>query len=164
MCSSDLISIARPNDETWEWNGANWVRITTATSPGGLAHFGFVYDVGRSRCVLYGGSSNPWLLVDSNQTWEYDGVNWTRVITATNPGPLERPGMCHDTSRTLLFGGINVQTGGTNNTWSYNGVNWSQVPVTGARPAARTYGKFVWVAAQGVALLHGGMEIGRAHV
>lgn len=153
-----LISIARPNDETWEWNGANWTRITPATSPGGLAHYGFVYDLGRNRCVLYGGSSNPGLLVDSNQTWEYDGVTWTRVITANNPGFLQRPGMCYDGTRTLLFGGISVQTGGTNITWSYNGINWSQVAVTGPRPVARTYGKLSWVAAQGVALLHGGMD------
>lgn len=155
---TSFASTARPNDETWEWNGATWNRALPTTSPGGLAHFGFAYDLVRARCVLYGGTNNPGLLIDSNQTWEYDGITWTRVLTAANPGPLERPGMCYGGGRTLLFGGINVQTGGTNLTWSYNGTNWSQVAVGGTRPPVRTFGKMVWVATQGVAVLHGGMD------
>jgi hypothetical protein len=157
---TSLISIARPVAETWEWNGSTWAQIATATTPGGLAYHGFAYDPTRARCVLYGGSSNPGLLLDSNQTWEYDGANWTHLTPATNPGPLERPAMCYHAGlgRTLLFGGIDVQVGGNNATWVWDGTNWAQLPVPGTRPAPRTLAPMTYDFARNVALLQGGMD------
>jgi hypothetical protein len=157
---TSMISIARPVAETWEWDGTNWTQITTATTPPGLTAYGLAYDSARARTVLYGGSSNPGLLMDSNQTWEYDGTDWTRITPATNPGPLERPAMCYFAAlgRIVLFGGINVQTGGTDVTWSYDGTNWSQLPITGFRPSVRTFPKMVYDPVRQVSVLYGGMD------
>ena len=157
---ASVISIALPVSDTWEWNGTTWNQIAPATNPGGLTSFGFAYDLLRARCVLYGGSSNPGLLVDSNQTWEYDGTNWIHASPATNPGLLERPAMCcHDAlARVVLFGGVNPQTGGNDTTWSYDGTNWSQLAVAGSRPAPRAAARMVYDSWRQISLLHGGIN------
>jgi hypothetical protein len=147
-------------DQTWEFNGVTWTRITTTNSPGGLANMGAAYDVIRQRTVIYGGDPDSFFPIASNQTWEYDGTNWTQVTTATNPGPLERPGMCFDITlqKTVLFGGIDPQTGGTDNTWVYDGINWTMLTVTGPRPSARTGCQMVYDISRSVCILHGGMD------
>jgi hypothetical protein len=145
-------------DQTWEFDGTNWARVLTTATPGGLAWFGLAYDPIRHRTVLYGGDADSTFPISSASTWEYDGANWQQITTAASPGPLERPAMCYHQgmARTLVFGGINPQTGGNDNLWSYDGANWSIVPVTGVKPMARTGGRMVYDAARGVAILHGG--------
>jgi hypothetical protein len=157
---TSLISAAQPVGETWEWDGSTWAQITTAATPGRLAYHGFAYDTVRGLCVLYGGSSNPNLLIDSNQTWEYDGVNWMHRTPATNPGFRERPAMCFHSGlgRTLLFGGIDVQVGGNDQTWTWDGTNWTQVPVAGVRPAPRTLAQMVYDYGRNTGLMQGGMN------
>ena len=154
------ISIALPNNQTWEWDGANWAQITPAHSPAGLAYHAMCYDAIRGRVVLYGGSPNPGLLATSNQTWEFDGVDWTQVATATNPGGLQRPAMCFFTTlnRTVLFGGINPQTGGNSNTWSYDGTNWTQIATGPVRPSPRGGALMAYDSPRNFAVMYGGSD------
>lgn len=147
-------------DQTWEFNGVTWSQITTVTTPGGLANMGAAYDLIRGKTVIYGGDPNSFFPIASNQTWEYNGLDWTLVTTVNSPGPIERPGMCFDVQlqKVVLFGGIDPQTGGTDDTWAYDGVNWSVLPVTGARPAVRTFCQMVYDQGRGVCVLYGGMD------
>ncbi len=147
-------------DQTWEFNGTTWTRLFPTTTPGGLALFGMAHDPVRNRTVVYGGLPDNFFPIDSNQTWEFDGFNWNLMSPANNPGPLERPAMCFHggMNKIVLFGGIDVQIGGTNDTWTYDGVNWTVVPVTGARPSARTGPKMVYDAARNVCVMQGGMD------
>lgn len=147
-------------DQTWEFDGVTWSQITTVNSPGGLANMGACYDVIRQRTVIYGGDPDSFFPIASNQTWEYNGIDWTLVTTATDPGPLERPGMCFDIGlqRVVMFGGIDPQTGGTDNTWTYDGVDWTMLAVAGPRPSARTGCQMVYDPARSVCILHGGMD------
>jgi hypothetical protein len=143
--------------ETWEFDGGNWTLITTATSPGPRSRYGLSYDIARGRVVMYGGVGGGGLGFPNNQTWEYNGVNWTQVVTANNPGALDRPAMCYHAAlgRTVLFGGALSSTL-FDTTWTYDGVNWTQVPVTGLRPPVRNAAKMVYDSARAVCVLNGG--------
>ena len=147
-------------DQTWEFDGTNWSRIITTATPGGLGWFGLAYDSVRHRTVLYGGDADSTFPISSNGTWEYDGANWQLITTTGSPGPLERAAMCYHQGlgRTLLFGGIDPQTGGNNNVWSYDGATWTALPVSGTRPSGRTGARMVYDAVRSVCIMHGGLN------
>ncbi len=148
------------NDETWEFNGATWTQITTATTPGGLAIHGMAYDLIRQRVVVYGGSANSTFPIAESKTWEYDGKNWAAMAPTRSPGPLERPAMCFDSrlGKVVLFGGIDPQVGGTNTLWTYDGTTWAPLAIGGTLPAARTGSRMVHDSARKVTIMHGGMN------
>lgn len=147
-------------DQTWEFDGTTWSQITTTHTPGGLSLMGIAFDSARNRTVVYGGVSDSRFPIAAGGTWEYDGFDWTQVTTAQSPGPLERPAMCYHAGlgRTILFGGIDPQTGGTNTTWSFDGTNWTALPISGTLPSARTGARMVYDPARSVAVLYGGAD------
>ena len=147
-------------DQTWEWNGTSWTQVFPTTTPGGLGSYGACYDLVRSRVVLYGGTADTFFPIAANGTWEYDGSNWSLIPTVGSPGPLERPAMCYHAGlgTTVLFGGIDPQTGGTDTTWLYNGTNWTAAAVVGPKPAVRTGAKMAYDSTRGVCVLTGGMN------
>ncbi|MBK8099112.1 MAG: hypothetical protein IPK26_18545 [Planctomycetes bacterium] len=147
-------------DQTWEYDGVTWQQITTTNTPGGLAHMGIAHDIVRNRTVVYGGAPNSFFPIASDQTWEYDGFDWSLVTTANSPGPLERPAMCFHVNlgRTILFGGIDPQIGGNDTTWSFDGTNWTALNITGTRPSVRTGCKMVYDQARGVCVMYGGFD------
>src|SRR5262245_32050912 len=69
--------------DTWEFDGANWTRVSTASAPVGRRRHALAYDSARGRTVLFGGVNAAILPV--GDTWEFDGANWTLVTTATAP-------------------------------------------------------------------------------
>lgn len=159
---ASLISIALPNNQTWEWDGTTWAQAAPTASPTGRAYYGLAYDLNRQRVVLFGGSTNPGLLITSNQTWEYDGLTWVQTATTStaNPGARQSPGMCYHAGmqRVVLFGGIDPQTGGNSTTWLYDGTNWTAAPVTGAVPVVRFAPQLVYDQNRSVCLLQGGSD------
>ncbi len=46
---------AAARNDTWEFDGAQWLQRTTAANPGPRHGASMVYDVGSGSCVLYGG-------------------------------------------------------------------------------------------------------------
>lgn len=145
--------------ETWEFDGTTWTQVTTASFPSPRQWFGMAFDPTRAKVVLYGGQAAG-ILLDSDETWEYDGVDWSLRSPATRPGPLENAAMCFHQAldKVLLFSGIDVQTGGTSQTWAWNGVNWALLPVTGPVPAPRTFARLAYDQGRQAALLFGGMD------
>jgi len=101
------------------------------------------YDRDRGRVVLMGGQpagSSGTRLAD---TWEWDGTNWTQVVTATTPGGtgLLQPGATYDRlrERVVLSGGFNGSY--LSNTWEYDGVDWTdRGPVAGFERAGGLIG------------------------
>ena len=71
-------SVLAPNapsfGDTWEWDGARWLR-TDATGPSPRDHVSMGYDAARGVTVLHGGGLGE---VDPGETWAYDGKTWTR--------------------------------------------------------------------------------------
>ncbi|MHB8436392.1 MAG: kelch repeat-containing protein [Acidimicrobiales bacterium] len=112
-----------------------WVKLTTSASPSARYSVAQAYDPATKQLVLFGGYNNG---VELNDTWTWDGTNWTQVDDSPHPGcttscassPPARFGaaLTYDsTSKQLvLFGG--QQFGwGLNDTWTWSGTAWTQV-------------------------------------
>jgi hypothetical protein len=79
-------------NDTWEYDGATWYRITTAVTPPGNVDPGFVYDSSRRTIVLAGGSNASGSAY--YDTWEYEpgpgggsGVQLEITNVSISPNP-----------------------------------------------------------------------------
>ena len=124
--------------DTWEYDGTDWVNISTAHSPLPRQNAGMTYDSVRKKVVLAGGSDENGTSL--NDTWEYDGTDWTDTGYALNGARYTEFRVVFDTQigRTLLFYGNgessfddvqeygNITAGGgggggcINGTWSFS--------------------------------------------
>ena len=59
----------------------DWAETSPPNSPGAREEHAMTYDSVRGKVVMFGGYANG----NVNDTWEYDGVNWTLVTTASSP-------------------------------------------------------------------------------
>jgi hypothetical protein len=77
------------------------------------------YDNARHRVILFGGAKGSLGLGD---TWEWDGVSWTKVAT-TGPSPRIYSAAAYDgVSRTVvLFGGDDTFGNLLGDTWAWSG-------------------------------------------
>mgnify|MGYP001563435487 CR=1 FL=1 len=139
-------------NDTWEWDGTNWTQLFPATSPPPRNLFAMVYDSARQRMVFFGGT-NPNITPGTyDDTWEWDGTNWTKVISATKLEQRYEQGMAYDSFRqkVVMYGGVG-STWEANYTglpgwqydrlpvWEYDGLNWTPIfPATspGSRSSA----------------------------
>lgn len=115
---------------TWELSSNNWVPNFTASVPlnnrfqGALA-----YSYALQKVVSFGGryddvNNNP-----SNETWTYDGSNWTRVFPANSPPARAGHAMEYDAGlgKIIIHGGYNASYAALSDTWAFDGVTWQQV-------------------------------------
>jgi len=134
---SSTIGSDKLND-TWIWH-QGWLQVHPETSPTARQGPGMVFDEDGGNIVMFGGldATGNYL----NDTWIWDGKNWTHVPTAVAPPGrlLDVGGMTYDraTRSVVLFGGLG--SGGTfDDTWTWNGRTrtWTQHFPT-ASPAPR---------------------------
>lgn len=121
-----------PNgDQTWEYDGVDWAQVVTTTTPPGLETPAMAYDKARGVTVMFGGWNGLSPGVMYNTTWEYDGVDWRQVATATSPTARYRASCVYDDARgrTVMYGGYG--SGALTDTWEYDGNDWTQVPASG---------------------------------
>lgn len=130
-----------PYGDTWEFDGTTWTYVTTANiegSPWSRHGHQLAYDSARERVVLFGGYNLGGTVM--NDTWEYDGIQWTEIQPADSPSPRFGHGMVYDPGRgrVVLFGGLEATDEVTwsfqNDTWEYDGTNWIEVPVSDPPP------------------------------
>jgi hypothetical protein len=100
-------SANRLND-TWEYDGTDWIQVTTATSPAPRMWHSAGYDPSRQRTVIFGGdylTANT--LGPNNETWEYDGVTWSQLLTTNRPSPRIEAPMAYSSAlgKLVLYGG-----------------------------------------------------------
>lgn len=101
-------------------------------SPSPRVSHRMAYDSNRNVSVLFGGASD--ICEDTNKpclfndTWEYDGMSWKKVITQKSPSPRSSFAFGYDPNdkKIILFGGL---AGGDelNDTWEYDGHNWELI-------------------------------------
>ena len=86
---------------------------------------------GDRQIVLFGGADSS--ISNRNDTWTYDGTDWTQQTTTHSPSARERASMAFDpaTGKIVLFGG------GRSDTWSYDGTDWTQQTTPTARRRAK---------------------------
>ncbi len=117
--------IYQGKNDTWEWNGESWEEIFTATTMPILVSAKMVFDEDRNVIVLFGGMGEV-NGSEVNDTWEYDGIDWTKIETPDKPPVRNGAGMIYDTyrNRVVVFGGS--ISGGPHvwDMWEYDGANW----------------------------------------
>jgi hypothetical protein len=99
--------------DTWEWDGANWMQIPTTTTPSSRFWESLAFDTQRGKIVLFGGDHfQPNDLGESNDTWEWDGSQWTHDFPAAAPPIRAGQSMAYDAARgrMVVFGGWNAAT------------------------------------------------------
>jgi hypothetical protein len=136
----------------WKWDGTDWTSMTTNAGPSGRTSSMMVYDSVRHVSVLFGGeaASN----MESNETWELDGVNWSKPTLQGTPPPSKHAyAMVYDEAhqRVVLFGG----SGPVSTTWIYDGTSWTPRTLQ-ASPPARRSASMAYDSARGVTVLFGG--------
>ncbi len=124
-------------NDTWTWDGATWTKRNPQTSPSARSIFYMAYDSARGQAVLYGGIKESFVAPDLDDTWTWDGSNWTKRTPANQPRYGGEGGaMAFDPvlnqvllNKTPFRGDLGALY--ENETWSWDGSNW-------ARKAPRT--------------------------
>jgi hypothetical protein len=117
-------------NDTWEWNGLDWVQRTPATVPPARTYHAMAYDFSRGRVVMFGGVTASGMT--NAETWEFDGVNWALRSSAQSPLARHLTGMAFSNARlrTTLFGGHRYYGSSVpplQDTWEWDGTNWTQL-------------------------------------
>lgn len=120
-------------NETWIWNGNDWVPQNPTIYPPGRFNSAMAWDSMRQSLVVFGGQTCSFGLFNGaySDTWEHSVNGWTEVATTTHP-PINESrysdaDMIYDPSSTsclLVTGTDPIET------WSYNGSDWNQLSVS----------------------------------
>jgi hypothetical protein len=81
------------------------------------------YDTWRGVTVLFGGTIGSYNNLP-NDTWEWDGTNWSRQTPPAAPPGNPAPAMAYDAGRgaSVMFGGYRTADGTyLDDTWEYRG-------------------------------------------
>lgn len=94
------------------------------------------YDSLRRRVILFGGTGPA--NERYNDTWEWDGAQWTRMAPVFSPPARQNSAMAFDPTRgrVVLFGGLG--NGAFSDTWEYLGTTWRVV--SSFQPPMARYG------------------------
>lgn len=117
-----------PMADTWEFDGQNWLQVTTSAQPSARYFHSLAYDTHRDRVVLFGGSAGS--TAQLADTWEWNGTSWSQLQPANSPPARERHVMGYDElrRRVVVFGGQTSPFGPgvLADTWEFDGSNWVQ--------------------------------------
>jgi hypothetical protein len=110
-------------NDTWNWNGTNWVELSPTDSPSARIYTSLAYDNATGQLLLYGSNCSC-----QEDTWNWNGSNWEELSGLGGPPGYATPSMSYDpdTSTIVLFGGENF-SGSQDSTWSWNGGEWIDV-------------------------------------
>ncbi len=156
--------------DTWEWDGVaqTWTERGGSSNPPGRESAGLAFDSGRSRLVLFGGSTGTFGTF-YNDVWEFDGVAgaWSLVAPAGgSPSPRMNPSFIYDPNRgrLVLYGGGAFDPTVTitdlsvlSDLWEWDGAAWTP-RILGASPSARSGAAGGWIPARNMCVLFGGVH------
>jgi RHS repeat-associated protein len=138
-----------------------WAVRSPATVPTGRYDAAYAYDASATdathgKLVVFGGENSASVAVQ--ETWTWDGTNWTKLTPATQPAARWGARMAYDTATglTYLFGGYNGTTY-QNDTWKWDGTTWTLLSPT-TKPSIRLDGAMAYDAATSTVVLFGGSK------
>jgi hypothetical protein len=117
------------------------------------------YDAARKKIVLFGG--HDWVTTsDANDTWTWDGTDWTLESPVHVPPITSYGAMAYDRAVgvTVLFGGL-MDNWADNQMWEWDGTDWTRwypPPVDYLAPEARAYSAMAYDDVRQVIVLFGG--------
>jgi hypothetical protein len=145
------------SNETWEWDGATWLRRTPALSPSGRVNHFMVWDPLRQRVKLGTGFAISVGHSGAYQDeWEWDGANWTLNAPATfwaGPGSNWGPTAFSDIDRGMWF----VTGGYTNGIMERRGCCWTSWNTTPPTPPVLFLASSFYDTWRGVGVVVGGL-------
>ncbi len=126
-----------------------------ANSPPAREGASMAFDPSSGEIVLFGGSGYNGL---RNDTWTYDGTNWTQQTPPNSPPARYLASMAFDPSsgEIVLYGGFD-NSGFRNDTWTYDGTNWTQQTIANS-PPARYGASMAFDPSTGEVVLFGGFD------
>ncbi len=137
--------------------------ISPATVPAGRYDAASAFDASagdgtHGKLVVFGGENSASAAVQ--ETWTWDGTNWTKLTPATSPSARWGARMVYDTATGLiyLFGGYTGSGQGyLNDTWKWDGTTWTNLtPATS--PTIRLDMAMAYDAATSTVVLFGGSK------
>ena len=140
-----------------------WTQMSPTTSPALRDSFVSDYDVKNGNTVIFGGISCTSSCGNNalNDTWTWNGSNWTQMSPSTSPTGRLWAGMSYDSGRnvSVLYGGAPETLGQPdfNDTWEWNGSSWTQKS-TPANAGARDQFAMAYDSVRGVTVVFGGEE------
>lgn len=143
--------------DTWIWRDSApaWTKLTVPAPPGRAFHAAATLN---GKLVVFGGASALGAGSNRDDTWTWDGVQWTEAKPATRPPARSSHSMAVAGGKVILFGGIG--SGGVmNDTWTWDGTTWTKVE-TATSPPARAFAAMASL--NGKAVLFGGLAVASA--
>ncbi len=136
-----------------------WTQRNPATSAGSVVRAAAAYDAMRQQTVRFGGLS-PVIGNDVDQTWLWDGTDWTMPTGGPKPSPRQGHAMAWVASRqaVLLCGGTYLDSSWSSDTWEWDGVSWAQL--NAGSPGERAYHAIAYDGARDRVVLFGGTAFG----
>jgi hypothetical protein len=138
-------AIAPVLGDTWTLDGSSWHEARPAHAPSARAGASAAFDAARNVVVLFGGNVLDSSLVPaspawSDETWTWDGVDWTLQHPAHKPSARGIAAFAYDEAhkQAVLFGGTGTSHScceGLSDTWAWDGSDWTQIqPATSPPP------------------------------
>ena len=114
--------------DTWAWEKGKWTPISSTATPPSRAWAGGAYDKAAKSFVLFGGY-NTQNGTNYDDTWTFDGTNWTQQHPAHSP-PVQNQAsdrMAYDdaTNSVVLLTSGNLGSGASD-TWTWDGTDWTE--------------------------------------
>jgi len=140
--------------DTWVWDGDDWTSMGPANKPSPRHWPAMAYDAARREVVLFGGDELSGI-GDKDDTWVWDGTDWTPKTPLHKPDPRKLHAMAYDAVRgqVVLFGGLLVSSDHT--TWVWDGDDWTSMDTTNI-PSLRIYHAMAYDTAREQVVLFGG--------
>jgi len=132
-----------------------WYELAPKNNPGPLHSYDMVAD-GTGHIIYFGGATGAGSY--RNDTWSWDGSDWTKLSTPVYPEAREAHTLSFDPARNkvVLFSGWN---GGNyiKDTWEWDSSGWTNVtPAT--LPPPRDYSDMTYDPATGTTIMFGGHD------
>jgi hypothetical protein len=121
-------------DQTWEWNGTNWIEIDTPFDPSRVTGHAMSYDMRQFQTVVFGGTTIG-AAAPRSTTQVYDGVGWSFPFGNVRPSPRSLAAFKTDpVHKTVwLISGLNEFSNGyLSDNWGYRNGQWFLAPGTDA--------------------------------
>ena len=113
-------------DETYEWDGTTWNKITLNASATRLFGAGLAYDDSRQLVTMFGGS--PVVGQPVADTWIYTAQTWLTLSDFTRPGPRSLFSFTTDpVSNTIWMYGGNDAFTTFSDFWQFQNGEWQEM-------------------------------------
>lgn len=138
-----LYEIVCAAGNVFEFDGTTWTNKKDSKDKPTIRRFSSLsYDPGLKKTVLFGGYDDSDFI---DQTWLWDGTNWTRV-KKNPPPPRAQAVTWYDATakKTLLYGGVGRKDATSRverfaDMWSFDGNGWTDMKVDPATTPGMRY-------------------------